>query len=298
MRLSEYDLDKHEGQRVPSPGRCIYCLGTDNLTDEHVIPFALGANTIIFRDASCRKCAETIQPYEQEVLRKQLGVFRAQVDAPSRNKKKSRIRHADLKFVEIDDDGRAIRDLGKRNYPIEEVPLTLALWQLPEASKLKPETEAEDDHGKPWAYCDMVVAQKLNQSVAAETGSRHTAVEVAEVNRGHFLRFLAKTAHAFAVAALGLDAFRPFLKDIILNCSDDFSKYVGGGPRAAPHEVDPSTTTLLTIGQVDDGPAKGLIVVRLQIYPQLGSPAYIVIVGEPLADIEALAENFSNHAAR
>lgn len=297
MKLSEYDIDKHEGRRVPSPGRCIYCIGTDDLTDEHIVPFALGAHSIVFRDASCKRCAETIQPYEQEVLLKQLGVFRAQVDAPTR-RPKSRARHADLRFVEVDGSGAAIRDLGTRTYLLEEVPLTLALWQLPEASILRPELEAEDGHGNPWAYCDRPVAQKLAQIVAAETGSQHVAVEVAKVRRDHFLRFLAKTAHAFAVAVLGLDSFRPFLTDIILCRSSDFSKYVGGGPQAAPHEVDPSTTTLLHVGQVDGGPAGGLVAVRLQIYPQLGSPAYVVIVGEPKADVESLADEFGSQDAR
>jgi hypothetical protein len=285
MKLSEYDLDKHEGQRIPSPGRCIYCLSPDDLTDEHVIPFALGANTAIFQRASCKYCAQIIQPYEQEVLRKQLGVFRTQVDAPTRNKK-SRITHTDLQFVELNDRQEVIRDLGKRRYPIGEVPLTLGLWELPEAGILRPEAETENQ-GRPWVYSDTAAANKLSRIVAAETRSRHVMVKIAEVNRTHFLRFLAKTAHAFAVSVLGLDAFRPFLNDLILNKSHDLSKYVGGG---IPHEVDPSTTTLLTLGQVDEGPGQNLIAVRLQFYPHLGSPAYVVIVGEPLEDIKALAE--------
>ena len=290
MKLSEYDLDKREGQRVPSPGRCIYCLSTENLTDEHVIPFALGANTVIFQDASCKRCAETIQPYEQEVLRKQLGVFRAKVDAPSRTKPKHRPTHTDLHFIEVNELGDTIRDLGKRRYRIADVPLTLSLWQLPEARILGLDAEAADERGRAWTYCDTAAANELNRAVAEETKSRHVAVKVGEVNRNHFLRFLAKTAHAFAVSALGLDALRPVLKDLILNESHDLSKYVGGGPRAAPHEVDPATTVLLTLGQAEDGPGKGLVAVRLQFYPQLGSPAYVVIVGKPLENIEARAK--------
>jgi hypothetical protein len=155
---------------------------------------------------------------------------------------------------------------------------------------MRPDAEAGDDRGRPWTFCEAAVANKLARAIADETGSRHVAVKVGEVNRGHFLRFLAKTAHAFAVSVPGLDAFEPFLKDIILNESDDLSRYVGGGFRAGPDEIHPATTTLLTLGQAGEGQAEGLIAVRLQIYPQLGSPAYVVIVGGPLEDIEARAK--------
>lgn len=282
MELWEYDLDKHEQQRIPTPGRCIYCLGTENLTDEHIIPFALGGNTVIFEDAACKSCAERIQPYEQEVLRKQLGVFRIQVDAPSRTKPKNRPTHTSLHFLEVNDRGEVIRDLGERSYRIADAPLALNLWQLPEARMMRLNAEPGDDRGKPWTYCDEGTASKLARRVAEETGSLHVAVKVGAVNRDHFLRFLAKTAHAFAVSRLGLDGFQPFLTEAILNESHDLSKYVGGGPQDAPHEVDPATTTLLTLGQVADGPGNGLHAVRLQFYPQLGSPAYVVVVGDPL----------------
>lgn len=294
MKLSEYDLDKHEGQRIPSPGRCIYCLSTEDLTDEHVIPFALGANTVIFRHASCKRCAQIIQKYEQDVLRRQLGVFRAKVDSPSRTKPKNRPTHTNLHFVEVDDQGRAMRDLGRRSIPIADVPLTLSLWQLPEARIMRSDAEAGDDDGRLWTYCDEATANKLVLTVAEETKSRHIAVEVGTVNRNHFLRFLAKTAHAYAVSELGLDAFRPFLKDIILNESHDLTKYVGGGSPEAPHLIDPAHTVLLTLGQAKEGLGNGLVAVRLQFYPLLKSPAYVVIVGEhsentPLARPHRLA---------
>lgn len=284
MKLTELDMGKHGAQRIPSPGRCIYCGGLDGLTDEHVVPYALAANSVIFLGASCKSCASTIQPYEQDVLRKQLGVFRAQVDAPTRNKK-ARIKDVDVHFFECDDTGRQIRDLGFRNFPVDELPLTLNLWQLPEARILRGGEALGDNHGRAWSFTEMVVANRINRSVADETGSKHVAMKLGDVNRSNFLRFLAKTAHAFSVMVLGLDSFRPFLTDLILKRSDDLAQFVGGGSPAAPHEVDPAHTTLLTLGSPDAGPANGLIAVRLQFWHELKTPAYVVIVGEPLRPV-------------
>ncbi|MEV8642365.1 HNH endonuclease [Mesorhizobium ciceri] len=292
MKLTEIDMGRHETQKVTPPGCCIYCGSTEELTDEHVVPFALAANSVIYLDASCKACAAIIQRYEQDVLRKQLGVFRAQVDAPTRNKK-ARVQNADVHFFEIDDMGRQIRDLGSRNFPVGELPLTLNLWQLPEARILRPDAVAGDDYGRAWSFTEMAVTDRINRTVAQQTGSKHVAMKLGDVNRSNFLRFLAKTAHAFAVMTLGPNSFRPFLADVILKRSDDLTQFVGGGFPAAPHEVDPAHTTLLSLGSPDAGPAKGLIAIRLQFWHELKTPAYIVMVGEP---IRSLDEIFGEHA--
>src|SRR3546814_9351920 len=102
MRISDWSSDvcssdllyKSENIRLPSPGQCIYCGNSkSNLRHEHVIPYALAANTMILEKSCCETCQNVIQRYEQEVLKKQLGVFRTQVDAPSRSRKKERITH-------------------------------------------------------------------------------------------------------------------------------------------------------------------------------------------------------------
>src|SRR3546814_20200040 len=94
MRLDVHELYKSENIRLPPPGQCIYCGNSkSNLRHEHVIPYALAANTMILEKSCCETCQNVIQRYEQEVLKKQLGVFRTQVDAPSRSRKKDRITH-------------------------------------------------------------------------------------------------------------------------------------------------------------------------------------------------------------
>jgi hypothetical protein len=277
MKLKEFDLDRFEKRVVASPGLCIYCgqaLPSEELTDEHVIPYALGHNTLVFQKSSCKLCAAIIQRYEQEVLKKQLGTFRLQVDAPSRTKRKGRPTNVELPFVEVDDRSAFVRDLRARSFSLNDAPLILNLWQLPEPRLFGGDADTGDEHGRPWSFIDTPVASGIIDQVRAETGARNVAMKIGEVNRNHFLRFLAKTAHAFAVAELGIDGFSPCLTDIVLDRDDDMTKYVGGTFQTTDRPMPPEVTTLMSVGGVDD-----LVAVRIQFYPVLASPAYVVVVG-------------------
>jgi len=289
VTLKPYDLNKHEQRRIASPGLCIYCATTlprEALTDEHVIPFALGHNTYVLEKASCRPCAKIIQRYEQEVLSKQMGNFRLKVDAPSRTKPRKRPQKINIPFMEIDDHGHILRELGVRSFTIDDAPLTLALWRLPEARLLRNGASSGDDAGMPWSYTEPR-AYEIARRVAKETGANHVAMKLGEVNRSHFLRFLAKTAHAYAVAELKMDGFTPFLNDVILNKAHDLSQFVGG---TTPPESEPAATVVMAIERKDD-----LVVVLFQIYPLLNSPAYAIICGESNANTDARIESMRVH---
>jgi hypothetical protein len=287
MKLQTYDLELRETVRKPAPGQCIYC-GDDQgkLTDEHLIPYALGAHTAIFEKASCVACANTIQKYEQRILRGQLGVFRARIDAPTRNPK-DRPTHQELHFVEVDKSGRQIRDLGSRTFAIDDAPLNLSVWQLA-PPRILGEMRTEQEHmGHPWASIShsesqKALAMRLAREVAEETGAVHVAVKVDTINREDFLRFLVKTAHAYAVFEKGLEAFRPLTTDLILGRDNDLAQYVGGGPINPEHERSPASMIELSVGVVRDGPVAGYTAVYIRLYPLLGTPPHVVVVGKPL----------------
>ena len=123
---------------------------------------------------------------------------------------------------------------------------------------------------------------RLCRKVAEDTGAIHVAVKVDTINREDFLRFLAKTAHAFAVFEKGLKAFRPLITDLILNRDNDLAQYVGGCPVNPAYESSPANMTELSVGVVKDGPAAGYTAVYIRLYPLLGTPPHIVVVGRPL----------------
>lgn len=286
MKLDVHELHKSKNIRLPSPSQCIYCGDTESkLRDEHVIPYALAANTMILEKSCCETCQNIIQRYEQEVLKKQLGIFRAQVDAPSRSKKKDRITHVDLQFVEVDDSGQFMRDLGIRSIPVDELPLAVHLWQSPMPRRLRSPLTPEQEQSKPWRFADRDGINALCNKVREDTGANHVAYKSGQVSRLHYLRSLAKTAHAFAVAQYGPDAFESYLLDLILCRSDDVAEFVGDDPFDAPVEDTDGHTLQIFLGEPMGGEEQGLIVARFQLYPTLGSPAHLVVVGKAKIDI-------------
>ncbi|MBX9731294.1 MAG: HNH endonuclease [Sphingomonas sp.] len=287
MRLDVHELYKSKVIRFPSPGQCIYCGDKEaKLNNEHVIPYALAADMIIMDKSCCNTCQNIIQRYEQEVLRKQLGIFRAQVDAPSRTKKKDRMTHVDVQFVEVDDVGQFMRDLCIRRIPIDELPLAVHLWQSPMPRRLRSPLSLQLEQGKPWSFADREGLNALCSKVREETGANHVAYKSGQVSRLHYLRSLAKTAHAFAASQYGLDSFEPYLLDLILCRSDDVAEFVGDDPFEAPCEDTDNHTLQIFLGEAMGGEEQGLITARLQLYPTLGSPAHLVVVGKARIDIQ------------
>lgn len=286
MKLEVHELRKSKNIRLSSPSRCIYCGDEESrLRDEHVIPYALAANTMILEKSCCEKCQNIIQRYEQEVLKKQLGIFRAQVDAPTRSKTKDRITHVEVQFVEVDNLGQVIRDLGIRSIPVDDLPLAVHLWQSPMPRRLRSLLTPEQERGNPWSFADTDSINALLDKVGKETGANYVAYNSGHVNRLHYLRSLAKTAHAFATAQYGLDAFEPYLLDLILCRSDDVAEFVGDDPFDAPVEDADGHTLQIFLGEPIGGEEQGLITARIQLYPMLDSPAHLVIVGKAKIDI-------------
>lgn len=289
MILLEYDIDESPARRLPSPGACIYCRATGvPLSEEHVIPFAIGKNATILDGACCDDCQRRIQPYEQRVLRHQLGVFRAMVEAPTRNKK-DRPTVIKLPLVEIMAEGGVGRALGTREIPIAEGPLILNLWQSPPPTILEEKVDPAKADGAPWRYIEKERADPFLARVANEEGVSGVGIVLPPVNRLDYLRSLAKTAHAFAVAELGIEGFEPFLEDIILNRSDELARFVGDMPGVASLEGPSGHSFKITLGQTPPelGAAGGLLVVFMQYWAELGCPPHLVVVGRPLIDMDA-----------
>jgi hypothetical protein len=279
MKFTEFDLEVPNGMRRPSPGICIYCFSPASvLTDEHVIPFALAANTFILEKSCCRSCQQIIQPYEQEVLKKQLGNFRAQIDSPTRNRR-DRQSTVQYYFSEFDLNGGIIRDIGSCTLPLDCAPIAVCLWSSPQPQYGLPPDQLANNIGAPWSYCEKDALKLLCRKVASEYGAPNVGVKLGEVNREHYLRFLAKVAHSYAATELGLDGFDPFLLDIILKRSNDLNLYIGDDLMESPSDDNPVHIFQISLGRPKVGPLVGLLVVRIQLYPMLKSPSHLIVVG-------------------
>lgn len=204
----------------------------------------------------------------------------------SRTKKKDRITQVDLQFVEVDDKGQFMRDLGVRSIRIEDLPLAVHLWRSPMPRRLREPLPLQEEQGDSWSFADRDSINALCNKIRQETGANHVAYKSGAISRLHYLRSLAKTAHAFAVAQCGLDAFEPFLLDLILCRSDDVAEFVGDDLFEAPVDDTDGHTLQMFLGEAIGGEEKGLLIARFQLYPTLGSPAHLVVVGKAKVDIQ------------
>jgi hypothetical protein len=67
-------------------GSCIYCGSRDDLTDEHIIPAALGGNYVL-PQSSCKDCNKITSKFEREVLRGFMWEARVAANFPTRRPK-------------------------------------------------------------------------------------------------------------------------------------------------------------------------------------------------------------------
>src|SRR5205085_2716111 len=99
----------------------------------------------------------------------------------------------------------------------------------------------------------------------------------ATMNAVPFCLTLAKIAHAFSVAELGIDGFVPFLPGLIRGQElSNRAEYIGGGsgdesPSRALHELafDNAVSAV-----------RGIVAVRIRLLTPLGTPTYHVAAGQ------------------
>jgi HNH endonuclease len=254
--------------------RCIYCGSKENLTKEHIIPFSLGG-TWTFPKASCNACAKITGAFEGEFCRTILGPLRMLFNLPTR-RPKERPKHLPLKvkYATSTDWEMAYVDrsicpflIGMPLYPLPSVltgvhdeeskgAATKQLWLR--GGGFWPD---RDKHLQ-W-LCDALRATEVMPS--------------AEVPTEAICLSLAKIAHAYATAELGVDGFSPSLTNMIRNRDvSDRSKYIGGGEgNEAPVEE------LHDVAFAHDDAASQLIVVKVRLLGILGTPTYTIVAGEP-----------------
>ena len=91
-------------------------------------------------------------------------------------------------------------------------------------------------------------------------------------------RMLGKIGHSLAVAELGLERFKPLLRNMILDGASEAFNHIGGEP-----EIEPPSPSLHELGlgyQRANG--TDYVVARIRLFARHGGPTYYVVVGESL----------------
>jgi hypothetical protein len=258
-------MESIEGPTTYDPvGACIYC-GTceGQLTREHIIPLGLGGNWVL-PQASCNACAAITRDIEQFCLRPMLGPFRIRLKLPTRRPKE---RPATLPIEYVRTDGERERS----SVPSEQFPGVCFGFRWPAPGLLRGQPPTENFEG------DLVVRYIESEMRVHATPDRRK-VKLGAINMLLFARMLAKIAHSYAVANLGLNAFTPLLPDLILGKSAVAPWLVGGDTSGSVPATQQDLHSVYLQNCMTAGVEYTLVAVRL--FGFVGMPRYHVVVGK------------------
>lgn len=267
---SRFDLPAHmEVHTFKASGTCIYCPDTGpNLSTEHIIPEGIGGMYKL-PTSSCKKCASITSSLEGRVISRLYGDARAHL----RTRRKRNKKFSDAFTVRREKDGvkeDVLVSLSDHPGAIT----TLTFKNTPGILRHNPLSEKDD-----WGNADIAVwfAPNAIQNIG-KIGGR--VVVTNDLPVSDFARFLAKIAHSYTVACLGIGNFKPFLTDAIISDNPKYlPHYVGGSTRGMPFSDQPDLHELL-LSRVPHETLPHLWQVSIRLFSPLGFPTYDVITGE------------------
>jgi hypothetical protein len=253
----------HGPTKIPSRGACIYCGETDRpLSDEHVLPYALGGEHILL-DASCMKCADITKKFEQKVARDLWGDARSSYNARTRRKKERK-----REFI--------LQDPSERDPPIvlpsPQYPAPMIFYYMSRAGLLRGDAETID-HSPQWILKAIVDEGRLQNLEAAYPGRliaqfRHVP--------DAFGRLLAKVAYCQVLTSLAPHDFEPICLPYILGEKHNLSYIVGA--RTTLEDPEPGIGYRLNSNRFGTR-SKQVLVAELRLIANSQTSTYHVVVG-------------------
>ncbi|RNJ49284.1 HNH endonuclease [Methylocystis hirsuta] len=254
-------LNYPEGKSFAPVWKCIYC-GEDatpeSLTKEHIIPKALNG-TITLPKSSCRKCACITRDFENFCLSKTFIDARTMLGLKTSKKKRP-----PLKIWNIDSNGREIW----READTSDHPLIFPTLDLGRAGILIGRDQFVDPPMR---------SQLIMPPTSVERFAKLKNRDNIRFMIGHneYAKMLAKIAHAFAIANLGLSSNKYFLADYITGKNNNIFHYVG----TAVERQSLSEKTLHALSISDVGQ---YVVVYVTLFYYLGGPTYEIVAAQHL----------------
>lgn len=264
------------GMTYAPVGQCIYCGAKEwseqrsrKLGDEHIVPEGLGGR-IILPEASCKRCEEITSNFELECLRGAYYTVRVQKGLGKRKRRVPRFVN-----LQVRKNGKAIW----QSVPIEKYPamaVTL-LFDKPEILSDCAPVEKQLSGGVAIGILPsfgQLLRPYWPENEVSWVPPRNTATSE------HLGRMLAKIAHSYAVAEVGVDGFKPFLKDIVLGTDTRCLGHYVGGVRDIPQAIDDVYD--LRLATVKSTANREYLMVTIRLLSDVqGMPEYWIVVGEP-----------------
>jgi hypothetical protein len=259
-------------KRYPPVGRCIYCLAySGKLQDEHVVPYGLAGNLIVLPKASCSSCASITGKIEYYCLREILGHFRIKIGAPTR-RPRERPDNIEVHRGRYDRTRSAVELSQIVTIAPSDLPFMYPSLTFPTAGILVGRSPDEDVNYE-------LKIHRMEGELEGFLG-KDGAIRIGPMLPIEYVRMIAKIAHAYAIAELGLNGFRPLLKQLILDKTITLTRalHLVGSEIPTPASTPDFLFVAWDRCVLADG--RRYVVVRLRLFPCFGAPLYHVFVGE------------------
>ncbi len=209
--------------------KCIYCGHVHTKAEpcgkEHIIPLSLGGPLVLPR-ACCSACSRNTRAFERTCARDMFGAYRLAGNLPTRHLDQ-RPRTLKIHVHSGPDTKREEHWLSLAEYPI----ISAVVPELEVAGILKgaPSTEVFQVNPK---IVNLVRDTEARKKLERE-GKQFEVSRTLKMT--DFAKLLAKVAHSYAVAELGLGAFHSFLPPLILGETLNLPDFVGGVAPSTPN---------------------------------------------------------------
>ena len=265
-----------QGTRFSPVWHCIYCETKDaTLGKEHIISLGLGGDLLLPR-SSCDACSRiTGAIVENHCLRKMFLNLRLRYGITTRNPED---RPTEYPVKVHHSDGTSSDML----VPLPGLPSSA--WTVPYFDTL-PKALLGEEMGTTTTF-RMMMSCTLEDTRQLAKNSGGQSISFGETDTHLFFRMLAKIAHSFAYALLGINGFQPYLQELILTGKGNVGYFIGCEPR---QEGDDWLLHRLELCEFTTRKAR-FLTVRMNLLSFLGIPRYVVVVGESIGDKYRLLE--------
>ena len=171
-------------------GACVYCGSTEQLSREHVIPYALGG-TLTILEGSCEGCRKKTHKFETDVLTGPMRMVRYIQNLPSSSKHRDVPKLVPIVVASSDGTEQTI------DVPIGKAPIFLAFYEFGEPKYLEPSRGANLE-------TSGVVTGNYGQDperFLTELSAKGMSLSPPPTRPVSFARMIAKIAYCFAYSS-------------------------------------------------------------------------------------------------
>lgn len=251
---------------VPSikAGFCIYCGSINQLSREHVVPYALGG-ALTITEGSCEVCRKKTHEFETDVLTGPMRMVRYLQNLPSSTKHRSVPRTVQL-LVKF---GEARQQI---EVPIEKAPILLDFYEFGEPKYLDASKGTNLEVGS-------VVTGSYGRDpdqVISELSAKGLTIVGAPRRPVAFARMIAKIAYCFAFVQGHIRRLESpsELIDAFMENPDLVGRFVGSIP--PPFVKYEGVSVRLAIKVLA---SEGIAYAEVQLFAASGAPTYVVVLG-------------------